>query len=74
MTISAVTRRSAIGNLGTFAFLGAVGRALERFLLDRLGPSAVLFNLLAGRRPAGMPKPYSQDLRDRVIDAVRRAR
>lgn len=28
MTISAVTRRSVIGGLGTFAFLGAVGRAL----------------------------------------------
>jgi transposase len=31
-----------------------------------------IINLLAGRRPAGMPKPYSQDLRDRVIDAVER--
>jgi len=28
------------------------------------------FNVLAGRRPAWMGKPYSQDLRDRVIDAV----
>src|SRR5271154_2366373 len=26
------------------------------------------------RRPAGMPKPYSQDLRDRVIDAVERGK
>ena len=32
----------------------------------------ILINLLAGRRPAGMPKPYSQDLRERVIDAVER--
>src|SRR6202046_4713925 len=28
--------------------------------------------MLAGRRPAGMARAYSQDLRDRVIDAVAR--
>jgi transposase len=50
--------------------------------LSRCGPLGIIaagrcggvhiINLLAGRRPAGMPKPYSQDLRDRVIDAVER--
>src|ERR1700739_4080712 len=51
---------------------------------SRFGPIAIIaagrcggvhiINLLAGRRPAGMAKPYWQDLRDRVIDAVEKGK
>ena len=52
-------------------FLERAVFGLDRGGIPRIG-QILIQSLLAGREPAGIPKQYSQDLRDRVIVAVER--